>query len=108
MYTATQKKGPRWLPERDASSTDKITKWMLKWTPAGAAIDCDDYNGRWRALYPPTNECKSISWTKRGYEKAACEAIWWTWQFHKDFSHEAAPFDLDDLAKRFREAELPE
>ena len=47
-----------------------------------------------------------MSWTKRGYECAACEAIWWTWTFHYDFTKEAAPFDMEELAKRFREAEL--
>ena len=66
----------------------------------------DDYNGRWRALYPPSGQAESVSWTKRGYECAACEAIWWTWTFHYDFTKEAAPFDMDELAKRFQEAEL--
>ena len=104
--SAVQKKGPRWLPDRGAKNTEKITQWMLKWIPKGGGIDVDDYNGRWRALYPPTNECKSVSWTKRGYEKAACEAIWWAWTFHTDFTKEAAPFDVEALEKRFRDAEL--
>ena len=102
--SAAQKRGPRWLPAKDAASTEKITKWMLKWVPPGGGIDVDDYNGRWRALYPPTNQWKSLSWTKRGYEAAACEAIWWTWTFHYEFTKEAAPFDMEELARRFREA----
>ena len=104
--SAAQKKGPRWLPDRDASNAAKITQWMLKWVPKGGGIDVDDYNGRWRALYPPTNSWKSASWTQRGYEKAACEAIWWTRSFHSDFTKEVPPFDLGELEKRFRDADL--
>ena len=105
-FSQAQRKGPRWLPDKDAKNTAQITKWMLKWVPRDGGIDVGDYNGRWRALYPPSGQAKSVSWTKRGYEAAACEAIWWTWHFHYDYSKEAAPFDMEELAKRFQEAEL--
>ena len=71
-----------------------------KYSPADVAIECDDYNGRWRVI-APTLEWRSISWTKRGYEKAALEVIHQAWVFQKDWNGQQSPFSLEELATRF-------
>ena len=67
-------------------------------------VQCDDYNGRWRVIHSGLNKWKSISWTRRGYEKAACEVIHQSWSFHYDFCGVEAPFSMDELAARWQEA----
>ena len=99
-YTATQKKQPRWLPSQDNATTAIITNWIEKYSPADVAIECDDYNGRWRVI-APTLEWRSISWTKRGYEKAALEVIHQAWLFQTDWNGQQSPFSLEELATRF-------
>lgn len=99
-YASWQKKAPRWLPSRDQASTKAITSWIQKHVPADVEIQCDDYNGRWRVI-APTLEWRSISWTKRGYEKAACEVIHQAWEYQEDWCGQKPPFNLDELAKRF-------
>jgi hypothetical protein len=101
-YTSAQKKMPRWLPPRDQASTKVITAWIRRHAPADVEILCDDYNGRWRVI-APTLEWRSISWTKRGYEKAACEVIHQAWEYEEDWCGRKPPFSLDELAKRFLE-----
>ena len=75
---------------------------MKRFFPKEADVVCDDYNGRWRVLYGALNKWKSISWTKRGYEKAACESIHRALVFHTEFSGEEAPFSMEDLAARWQ------
>ncbi len=101
-YTAAQKKQPRWVPRRDEENTEVLTKWILGYIPADVAVECDDYNGRWRVI-SPNLDWKSISWTKRGFEAAACEVIDRAWAFHKFCGGAAAPFDLRELSKRWQE-----
>ena len=99
-WTAEQKKQPRWLPEQDKATTEVITRWIMKHCPTDVAIQCDDYNGRWRVI-APTLEWKSISWTKRGYEKASMEVIHQAWMYQFDWNGLVAPFNLDQLAQKF-------
>ena len=101
-YTSAQKKPPRWLPEKDTKTTEPITQWIEKHAGPDVAVQCDDYNGRWRVI-APTLEWRSISWTKRGYEKAALEVIHQSWEYQSDWNGQTAPFDLEHLAKRFME-----
>ena len=104
-YSAAQKKQPRWLPGKDAKNTRKITDWILQHSPPSVSVVCDDLNGRWRVI-SENLDVRSISWTKRGYEKAALEVIHQAWEYHKDFRGLAAPFDVDELKKRFQEIKV--
>ena len=104
-YTAATKRGPRWLPKKDEKSTSAITKWIGEWCPHDSKVVCDDYNGRWRVIAPDLN-WRSVSWTCRGYEKAATEVVHQAWTYHTDFTGEACPFSLDDLVKRFQDVSL--
>ncbi len=99
-YSAAQKRPPRWLPEQDKGTTSVILDWITKHCAPEVAIQVDDYNGRWRVI-APTLEWRSVSWTKRGHEKAALEAIHQSWLYQKDWDDREAPFSLSDLAKRF-------
>jgi hypothetical protein len=101
-YTAAQRRQPRWLPKRDEQNTDVITKWILGYIPPDVTVDCDDYNGRWRVI-SPNLDWKSISWTKRGFEAASCEVIDQAWAFHNDCGGAPAPFDLNELSKRWKD-----
>ena len=103
-YSAAQKKQPRWLPGQDTAATSVITDWIGKYLPTDVQVQCDDYNGRWRVI-APTLEFRSISWTKRGYEKAALEVIHQGWEYQRDWSGLDAPFSLGELEKRFRDNE---
>ena len=99
-YSAAEKKVPRWLPKKDEQNTSVITRWLLEHAPTSVIVQCDDYNGRWRVI--STNmEWRSISWTKRGFQKAASEVLHQAWQYHYDYTGQCAPFDLNELAKRF-------
>ena len=100
--TSQKKKSPRWLPPRDADSTAAVTSWIRLHAPATVDIQCDDYNGRWRVL-APTLVWRSISWTKRGYEKAACEVLHQAWLYEFDWSGLTPPFNLAELKERFME-----
>ena len=60
----------------------------------------DDYCGRWRVISAHL-QCRSIAWTKRGFEKAALEVIAQSWEFHTDITGQEAPFDLDVLKTRY-------
>jgi hypothetical protein len=101
-YTSAQKKQPRWLPSQDTAATSVITDWIRKYLPAEVQVECDDYNGRWRVIAPTLN-WRSISWTKRGYEKAAFEVIHQAWEYETDWSGLKPPFSLEELEKRFRD-----
>ena len=90
------------VARKDEKNTDAITRWILTHTPESVTIECDNYNGRWRVV-SLTLEWKSISWTKRGCEKAALEVVHQAWVFHKDCLSEQAPFDLEELQQRFQE-----
>ena len=103
-YTAAQKKQPRWLPGQDTAATSVITDWILKYIPKDVQVLCDDYNGRWRVI-APTLHWRSISWTKRGYEKAALEVIHQAWEYGRDWCGLDAPFSLEELEQRYLENE---
>jgi hypothetical protein len=96
-YTKAQKETPRWLPDQDRQTTAEILAWILKHAGPDVSVQKDDYNGRWRVL-APTLEFKSISWTKRGHQKAALEAIHSSWKFQSDWNGLSAPFNREDLA----------
>ena len=100
-YSTAMKKQPRWLPSQDTAATSVITDWIVKHIPKEVLIQCDDYNGRWRVI-APTLELKSISWTKRGYEKAALEVIHQAWEYSRDWNGLSAPFSMQELETRFR------
>lgn len=87
---------PRWLPKKNARSSD-VTQFLEKHKPSPAAIICDDYNGRWRLLYPD-RQWRSISWTKRGYEKAVAVALHLLWSWHGEATGETPKWPLEDLA----------
>ena len=99
-WSAAQKKQPRWLPEQDKAATSVVTVWIEKHCPPDVTVQCDDYNGRWRVI-APTFEWKSISWTKRGHERAAMEVIHQAWVYQGDWNGLKSPFNLDELAKTF-------
>lgn len=101
-WTAADKKPPRWLPPKDAQKTGRITEWIESFCPKDVRILCDDYNGRWRVI-APTLQWRSISWTKRGHEKAALEVIEQAWQYEFDWNGAVPPFDLEELRKRYME-----
>ena len=101
-YSAVQKKQPRWLPAQDKATTVGIWAWIKLHLPAEVHVQCDDYNGRWRVL-APTLEWRSISWTKRGHQKAALEVIHQAWKYHQDWIGVVPPINLDELAKSFDE-----
>ena len=50
---------------------------------------------------------KSISWTSRGYESAACEVLVQAWEYFNDETGFDAPFDLEHLRRRYQEEGLP-
>ena len=90
------------VAQKDEKSTDAVTRWILTHTPESVTIECDNYSGRWRVV-SLTPEWKSISWTKRGYDKAALEVVHQAWVFHEDCLSEHAPSDLEELQQRFQE-----
>ena len=53
-------------------------------------------------MIAPTLDWKSISWSKRGYEKAALEVIHKGWEYQYDWNGSAAPFSMEELGKRFQ------
>ena len=103
-YTPSQKKQPRWLPVQDKAATSVITEWIEKHMPPDVQVQCDDYNGRWRVI-APTLDWKSVSWSKRGYEKASLEVIHQGWLYQRDWDGACAPFSMDELSQRFQEGE---
>lgn len=101
-YSTAQKKQPRWLPPRDEKNTTAITKWIKDHAPESVTIVCDDYNGRWRVISADLN-WRSVSWTKRGFQKAALEVVHQAWLYECDSTGRSAPFDLGELEGRFAE-----
>lgn len=99
-WTKAQKDGPRWLPEQDTKATTEIREWIMKFCGPDVQVQKDDFNGRWRVI-APTKEWKSISWTMRGHEKAAMEAIHMSWKYQADWNGMKSPFDLDTIAGKF-------
>ena len=102
VYAAATTRGPRWLPKKDAQTTDVITKWIHHWSPTEIKVNCDDTNGCWRVIAQDLN-WRSISWTSRGYEIAACEVVHQAWTYHTAFTGHTCPFSLVALAKRFQD-----
>ena len=101
-YSAAANKLPKWLPEKDEGNTEAITRWLSSHMPSSVIVQCGDYNGRWRVI-SANLEWISISWTKRGYEKAAMEVVHQAWEYHYDMCGSRAPFDMNELAKRFQD-----
>ena len=99
-YNKTVLNGPKWVAAKDKENTDMITKFIQKHSPVGPVISLDEGQGRWRVI-SENLDWKSISWTRRGYEKAACMTIRQAWNYHMDCTGEKCPFDLNALAKRF-------
>jgi hypothetical protein len=101
-YNASDKKLPRWLPEKDEDKTRAIEKWLHSYAPSNVKIVCDDYNGRWRVI-APTLEMRSLSWTKRGHQRTALEVLHQAWLYEQDWSGRKCPFSLDELEKKYNE-----
>ena len=101
-YTATVKKGPKWVAAKDKENVQAITKFIRSFCPVGPVVSLDEIQGRWR-IVSQNLDWKSISWTKRGYEKAACMTIHQAWAFHHYCAGEKSPFDLKALEARFQE-----
>ena len=99
-YDADAKKQPRWLPVKSPTAA-KVAKWIEKFIPPEIDLLTDDYNGRWRVISADL-AWKSISWTKRGWESAACETVYWAWWLHSSETDDVCPFDLTDLQERFK------
>ena len=68
--------------------------------PGTCKVAVDAGQGRWRVISDDL-QWKSISWTKRGYETAALEAIHQGWLYHCDASPHKCPFNLEELRGRF-------
>ena len=96
--SAAMKKPVRWLPKRDETNSKTATDWLESRRPSTVRILCDDYNGRWRVI-ASNGDWKSISWTKRGFEVAANEALLQAWTYEFDATGRDAPFDLSDVKK---------
>ena len=101
-YSEKQKQPPRWLPKKQEKNTAAISQWIEEHKGPSTTIQCDDYNGRWRVI-AANLQWRSISWTKRGFEKAALEVVHQSWVFHTDHTGHEAPFDLDALAHRYQD-----
>ena len=95
-YSAAQKRPPRWLPKHDESNTAAVSQWIEKHAPSSVKIECDDYNGRWRVI-SANLDWRSISWTKRGYKKAAFEVLCQAWTYHQDYGGVGPPYDIAAL-----------
>jgi hypothetical protein len=102
--SATEKKCPRWLPKK-SEAAKAVTMWLEKHLPPTIKLVCDDYNGRWRVIFEAELIWRSVSWTKRGYAKAASLVLHTAWTFHFDATGEQPEFDIDELEKDFAEAE---
>ena len=94
--SAAQKRPPRWLPKHDESNTAAVSQWIEKHAPPSVKIECDDYNGRWRVI-SANLDWRSISWTKRGYKKAAFEVLSQAWAYHQDYTGVGPPYDVAAL-----------
>lgn len=94
--SAAHKRPPRWLPKSDESNTAAVSQWIEKHAPPSVKIECDDYNGRWRVI-SANLDWRSISWTKRGYKKAAFEVLSQAWAYHKDYTSVGPPYDVAAL-----------
>ena len=99
-----QRKCPRWLPTK-SEAAKVVTTWLEKHLPPTIKLVCDDYNGRWRVISEAELIWRSVSWTKRGYAKAASLVLHTAWTFHFDATGEQPEFDIDELEKDFAEAE---
>ena len=88
--SAAQKRPPRWLPKHDESNSAAVSQWIDKHAPSSVKIECDDYNGRWRVI-SANLDWRSISWTKRGYKKAAFEVLSQAWAYHQDYTGVGPP-----------------
>ena len=66
------------------------------------AIVTDSFNGRWRVIAPSNIEWVSVSWTRRGYLRAAQLAIWHACTFEERYYANVCPFDL----KAFMDGDL--
>ena len=94
------KKAPYWLPDKNEITSAAVTQWIQKHAPPSVAITCDDYNGRWR-IVSSILTAKSVSWTKRGFQKPAFEALHVAWTFEHDCSGMKIPYNMDELASKF-------
>jgi len=101
-YSEKQKQQPRWVPQKKESDTAAISQWIDEYKGPTTTVLCDNYCGRWRVISAHL-QCRSIAWTKRGFEKAALEVIAQSWEFHTDITGQEAPFDLGVLKTRFQD-----
>ena len=84
------------MPNNDEINTAAVSKWIEKHAPPSVKIECDDYNGRWRVI-SANLDWRSISWTKRGYKKAAFEVLCQAWAYHQDYTGVGPPYDVAAL-----------
>ena len=94
--SAVHKRPPRWLPNNAEINIAAVSQWIEKHAPPSVKIERDDYNGRWRVI-SANLDWRSISWTKRGYKKAAFEVLSQAWAYHKDYTSVGPPYDVAAL-----------
>ena len=99
-WAAKQKKIPRWLPAKEELKSSTVGEWLLKHLAPGVELNIDDYNGRFRVIGEDLS-WKSVSWTKRGWQQTAAEALWWGWRFHHDCRGVPPPYSLEELLAQF-------
>ena len=73
-------------------SADTFVKTM---GPDGARIYVDELQGRWRVTFRPTDEQRSISWTRAGATNAACLVVRWLWECKLSYDGTPIPPELD-------------
>ena len=93
------KKQPRWLPGPNPTCYT-VSAWLKKFIPPTVDLQTDEYNGRYRVIGPEL-QWRSISWTKRGFQKSAAEVLSEAWMYHHDHTGVECPFDLDELNRVF-------
>ena len=98
-WAAKDKIIPRWLPPKDCNS-GKVGEWISRHLAPGVQLKIDDYNGRFRVIAADLS-WKSASWTKRGWQQVAAEALYWGWKFHQDCHCVPPPYSLEALLIQF-------
>ena len=81
--------------------SQSANEFLAKYKPPETIIQPDPYNGRWRIIAPEFHEWKSVSWSKRGWEKAVMLTLYTAWKFEERYTGVASPYKMEDLRKAF-------
>lgn len=95
---------PKWKPNPNPE-LGQCTDFIIKHMPSHVACVCDPYNGRYRIIAPDSLEWKSISWSKRGFQKCSYLALHQAWAYEYQYFGTQCPFPWKDLARLAKEAE---